>query len=153
MDAIDYKALLILQKDGRATWATLGSALHLTPPAVADRVRRLEETGVITGYAALLNPDTVGVGLTAFVSVSVASHSRRAAFLKLAGRTPEILECHHTAGDDDFLLKVRCRGTAELETLLTTTLKGAGGVARTRTVIVLSTEKETHALPLSGVDA
>ena len=50
MDAIDYKALLILQKDGRATWATLGSALHLTPPAVADRVRRLEETGVITGF-------------------------------------------------------------------------------------------------------
>lgn len=151
MDITDYKALSLLQQDGRATWASLATALGLTPPAAADRVRRLEESGVITGYAALLDARAIGVELTAFISVSLTSHIRRSAFLALVARSPEILECHHIAGDEDFLLKVRCRGTAELEALLTRKLKGAAGVARSRTVIVLSSEKETHAIPLEGV--
>jgi Lrp/AsnC family leucine-responsive transcriptional regulator len=107
----------------------------------------------ITGYTALLDPRRRGVTLTAFVSVSLTSQARRAAFLGLVARTPQILECHHIAGDDDFLLKVRCRDTAELEALLTSKLKGRGGAARSRTVIVLSSEKESHAVPLSPENA
>ena len=148
MDAIDSKALTVLQRDGRVTWASLGTALGLTPPAAADRVRRLEEDGVITGYSALVDPARVGVTLTAFVSVSLTTHARRAAFLGVVARTPEILECHHVAGDEDFLLKVRCRDTADLEALLTKKLKASAAVARTRTVIVLSSEKESYAVPV-----
>jgi len=145
------KALAVLQRDGRVTWSSLGEALGLTAPAAADRVRRLEEAGVVAGYTALLDAGSLGVDLTAFVSVSLSSHARRTAFLALIGRTPEILECHHIAGDEDFLLKVRCRGMGDLETLLTRKLKASGAVARSRTVVVLSTEKETHAVPLDGV--
>ena len=145
------KALAVLQRDGRVTWASLGEALGLTAPAAADRVHRLEEAGVVAGYTALVDARALGVDLTAFVSVSLSSHARRTAFLAMVARTAEILECHHIAGDEDFLLKVRCRGTGDLETLLTRKLKGSGAIARSRTVVVLSTEKETHAVPLDGV--
>ena len=152
MDAIDYKAVGLLQKDGRMTWSSLAEHLDLTPPAAADRVRRLEETGVITRYTAIVDHASLGTSLTAFIAVTLERHSHRAAFLKLVARLPQVLECHHTAGDDDFLLKVRCRGTDELETLLTERLKhGPTAVARTRTVIVLRTEKETLEVPLDGV--
>src|SRR6185503_14384638 len=115
MDTTDMKALAVLQKDGRVTWASLGEALGLTAPAAADRVHRLEEAGVVAGYTALVDARALGVDLTAFVSVSLSSHARRTAFLAMVARTTEILECHHIAGDEDFLLKVRCRGTGDLE--------------------------------------
>jgi Lrp/AsnC family leucine-responsive transcriptional regulator len=148
MDALDRKALPLLMKEGRITWADLGQALGLSAPAAADRVRKLEERGVIKSYTALLDADSLGYSLTAFVFVTMGDQRKRTAFHAGVKRLDQIVECHHVAGDDDFLLKVRCRGTRDLDRLLVEELKGKMGVARTRTTVVLDTVKETSAIPV-----
>ena len=151
LDALDSKALSILMDDARTTWADLAGKLDLSPPAAAERVRRLEERDVIRGYRAIANPAAIGYELLAFIYVTLAqSVDRRAAFLRMVARHPLVLECHHIAGDDDYVLKVRCRSISELENLLTVQLKRHSGVARTRTTIALATLKETTSLPVAG---
>lgn len=147
MDSLDAKALKFLMRSGRVTWAELGQLLGLSAPSAADRVRKLEETGVIRGYAALVDPASTGHPLTAFIFVSLASHRNRAAFLRAIEKREHVAECHHITGDDDYLLKVRCRDTQDLDHLLAE-LKDKIGVARTRTTIVLSTAKESVRVPI-----
>lgn len=149
MDAIDYKAIAVLQASGRESWAKLGETLGMTAPAAAERVRKLEEGGVIRGYAALVDAESVGAALTAFVAVTLDRPEHRKAFLKRVGKLAEVQECHHVAGDDDYLLKVRCRGPRDLDRVISEELKSVPGVGRTRTTIVLDTAKETPILPLS----
>jgi Lrp/AsnC family transcriptional regulator, leucine-responsive regulatory protein len=149
LDSLDRKALRSLSENGRATWAELGQALGLSAPSAADRARKLEQAGVIRGYAALVDAATVGYPLTAYISVSLASHRERTTFLRAIEKMEQVCECHHVAGDDDYLLKVRCRGTEDLDHLLTNELKERLGVARTRTTIVLSTAKESVRVPIA----
>ncbi len=152
MGSFDVKALKLLMRNGRASWAELGHLLGLSAPSAADRVRKLEQRGVIRGYAALVDPASVGYPLTAYVSVSLASHRNRAAFLRAISKMDQVVECHHVACEDDYLLKVRCRGTQDLDHLLATQLKDKLGVARTRTTIVLSTAKESVRVPIDAAD-
>ena len=149
MDTLDNKALKLLLRQGRATWAELGQHLGLSAPSAADRVRKLEEAKVITGYAALLDAASLGYPLTAFIFVTLASQRQRTAFLRAIAKMEQVSECHHIAGDDDYLLKVRCRTTADLDHLLAKELKDRLGVARTRTTIVLATAKETVQIPIA----
>jgi Lrp/AsnC family transcriptional regulator, leucine-responsive regulatory protein len=149
LDAFDTKALKILSRQGRVTWAELGQALGLSAPSAADRVRKLEEQGVIRGYAALLDPASVGYPLTAYVSVLLASHRQRPSFLRGIEKLEQVCECHHVSGDEDYLLKVRCRDAEDLDHLLVHQLKEKLGVARTRTTIVLSTAKESVRVPIA----
>ena len=148
MDPIDLDLHRRLQSDGRATWADLAAAVKLTPPAAAERVHKLIESGTVKRIAAILDPDAVGLPLLAFVSVTLARPRDRKAFLARVASAPEVLECHHVAGEHDFLLKLRCAGTAALDHLLIHTLKALDGVVRTHTTIVLGTLKEDHTLPL-----
>ena len=124
------------------SWTELAKSLSLSAPAVAERVKKLEARGVIAGYHARLSPDAIDASLLAFISVSVSSVKDREAFLKRVMLNPAILECHHTTGDDDFLLKVRVSGTAELEALLVDDLKRHAPGLRTRTTVALSRLKE-----------
>jgi Lrp/AsnC family transcriptional regulator, leucine-responsive regulatory protein len=149
LDALDRKALHLLMRQGRATWAELGQTLGLSAPSAADRVRKLEEAKVITGYAALLDPTSVGYPLTAFIFVTLANSRNRAVFLRAIAKMEQVSECHHIAGDDDYLLKVRCRTTADLDHLLAKELKDKLGIARTRTTIVLATAKESIQIPIA----
>jgi Lrp/AsnC family transcriptional regulator, leucine-responsive regulatory protein len=149
LDTLDRKALHLLMGQGRATWAELGQLLGLSAPSAADRVRKLEEAKVITGYAALLDPTAVGYPLTAFIFVTLANSRNRAAFLRAIAKMEQVSECHHIAGDDDYLLKVRCRTTADLDHLLAKELKDKLGIARTRTTIVLATAKESVQIPIA----
>jgi Lrp/AsnC family transcriptional regulator, leucine-responsive regulatory protein len=149
LDSLDRKALKLLSRQGRATWAELGQLLSLSAPSAADRVHKLEEQGVIRGYAALLDSASVGYPLTAYISVSLTSHRQRGSFLRGIEKIEQVCECHHVAGDDDYLLKVRCRGAEDLDHLLTKQLKEKLGVARTRTTIVLSTAKESVRVPVA----
>lgn len=151
MDATDYKLLGILMEHGRASWADLAEATGLSAPSVAERVRRLENRGAIHGYAALVDGSQVGAPLTALVAVTLAGPDSRTPFLRVVHDSVEIQECHHTAGDEDYVLKVRCAGTAELEHLVSDVLKGVPGVSRTRTTVVLSTAKDAVVLPLPAV--
>lgn len=151
-DALDLKALRHLQRSGRATWAELAGILGLSAPAAAERVHRLEERGAIRGYSALLAPAAAGCGLLAFIAVTLERPRHRAAFLARIQELPEVQECHHVAGDDDYLLKVRCRGARDLDRLLSEGIKALPGVARTRTTIALGTVKETTEMPLAPPD-
>ncbi|NER85068.1 MAG: Lrp/AsnC family transcriptional regulator, partial [Leptolyngbya sp. SIO1D8] len=126
----------------------LAAHLGLSAPAAADRVRKLEERGVIQRYVTQVDPYRLGYDLTAFISVTLEYSCDRDEFLRHVHAMAEIQECHHVTGDDDYLLKVRCQGTQGLEHLITAGLKQVPGVLRTRTTIVLSTVKETIALPL-----
>jgi Lrp/AsnC family transcriptional regulator, leucine-responsive regulatory protein len=153
MDAIDMKAVEHLQLAGRESWAALGMALGMTGPAAAERVRRLEADGVIRGYAALIDPESVGAALTAYVAVTLERPGNRAAFLRRIARLVEVQECHHVAGDYDYLLKVRCAGTADLDRVLTDELKSVSGVVSTRTTVVLRTLKESVIVPLPDLEA
>jgi Lrp/AsnC family leucine-responsive transcriptional regulator len=152
LNPLDIKALKLLMREGRATWADLGQRLGLSAPSAADRIHKLERRGVIRGYAALVDAASVGYPLTAYVSVSLASHRDRAAFLRGIEKMEQVSECHHVSGDDDYLLKVRCRGTLDLDHLLAKELKDKLGVARTRTTIVLSTAKESVRVPVAPED-
>jgi Lrp/AsnC family leucine-responsive transcriptional regulator len=150
MDTNDIKALRLLQHEGRASWSRLGELLGMTGPAAADRVRRLEEQGIIRGFTALIDPESVGLALTAFIALSLEKPAHRDAFLKRVQALPEIQECHHCTGEDDYLLKVRCRGVSDLYRLINTELKSLSGVLRTRTTIVMRTSKDSHAVALNA---
>ncbi len=153
INSIDSKIITRLMTHARTSWSDLGIMLGLSAPAAADRVRRLEERGVIMGYFAKISPEAVGCELGALISVSLSHPGGREEFLSLIHRLPEVQECHHVAGDEDYILKVRCRSTRDLERLITTELKAASCVTRTRTTVILSTVKETSLLPLSADEA
>ncbi|SDZ37438.1 Lrp/AsnC family transcriptional regulator, leucine-responsive regulatory protein [Evansella caseinilytica] len=142
------KIITLLMGKARMTWAELANEVGLSAPAVADRTHRLEEQGIIKGYGALIDPVRVGCECTAFVAVTLDHPQYRSPFLKKVNGIREIQECHHIAGDYDYLLKVRCRNTKDLDRVLSMELKEMDGISKTRTTIVLDTMKETHQVPL-----
>jgi Lrp/AsnC family leucine-responsive transcriptional regulator len=148
LDDLDRKILTRLMEDGRITWAQLAAEVGLSAPSVTERVRKLEKLGVIEGYAALVNPEVIGCGMLAFVAVELTDPNHHAEMLREAQATPEIQEYHIVAGDYDYLLKLRCRDSRELERLLRETVRSIAGVARTNSTIVMLTPKETCAVPL-----
>ena len=150
MDALDQKAVRALMRQGRTTWAELGKLLDLSAPAAAERVHRLEEREIIRGYTAVADPEALGYPLTAFVWVSLSGEQRRPGFLKGIAKLEEVAECHHVSGDDDYLLKIRCRSTSDLDRFLVRELKGRLGAARTGTTIVLVDRQGKHRGPDSG---
>ncbi len=103
---------------------------------------------MIRGYAALGDPIQLGCSVTAFVAVALERPEHRAPFAELIRELPEVQECHHIAGDFDYMLKVRCAALLDLERIVGEHIKGLAGVVRTRTTIALSAVKETPALPL-----
>ena len=148
MNTNDLKIIRRLMSNARATWAELGALIGLSAPAAAERVRKLEESGVIKGYAALIAPASIGCGLASLISLTIENPEYRPAIITKIGELAEILECHHVAGDVDYILKVRCFGTRDLERLISNEIKSFPGV-RTKTTVILSTIKETPVLPLS----
>lgn len=148
MDSLDLKALRSLMADGRVSWSDLANELGLSAPSSAERVHRMEQQGVIKGYAAIIDPSSVGSEVAAFVSLTLDHPRNRDAFISLVQDLPEVQECHHIAGDYDYLLKVRCRNTKDLDRVISIELKGLEGVTKTCTTIVLDTAKETPDVPL-----
>jgi Lrp/AsnC family transcriptional regulator, leucine-responsive regulatory protein len=151
VDSLDLQILDHLQTNGRTSQADIAKAIGLAPSGVLERIRKLEAKGVIHGYTARVDPKVLGLGMLAFVAVrsdEVASDDRIA--LALA-ETPEVLEVHHVAGEDCYLVKVRCRDAEHLGQLLRTRIGRIAGVRSTRTTIVLDTVKETSRLPIPRV--
>jgi Lrp/AsnC family leucine-responsive transcriptional regulator len=148
MDGFDLKIIVCLMNRARTSWAELGNMLGLSAPAAAERVHKLEEKGTIKGYAALVDPEALGYDKAAFISVTLDRPEHRQTFLQTMSEMPQILECHHVAGDDDYILKVRSKGTRGIEQLISEKIKAIPGVIKTRTTIILSTVKETPVLPL-----
>ena len=147
IDGIDRKILNILQTDARVSNVDLARQVGLAPSAVLERVRKLEERGIIHNYVTELNPAQLGFNLTAFVFVR--TQSCRTIDQVLAA-IPEVLEVHDVAGEDCYLLKVRTKDTEELGKLLREKLKPIPEIISTRTTVVLQTVKETIALPVGA---
>jgi Lrp/AsnC family leucine-responsive transcriptional regulator len=149
-DEIDLKILDVLQRKGRTRRNDLAEAVGLSLPAVSERLRKLEEQQIISGYHAVLNPKKCGKDITAFISVTVDSSKHYAQFLDHARSQDDILECHAVTGEGSHLLKVRTADTSSLEKLLSR-IQAWPGVASTRTSLVLSSAKETARLRLEGM--
>jgi Lrp/AsnC family transcriptional regulator, leucine-responsive regulatory protein len=148
LDPIDYRILDLLQRDARTTQVQIAAAVGLSQPSVADRIRKLEESGVVRGYVARLDPRRLGNDVRAFIGVRISHPRHHDAFAKRIQDIPEVLECHRVAGLDSYLLKVITRDTGALDDLISDTLRRLAGVTRTHTTIVLSSVKETSEVPL-----
>ncbi len=117
LDTLDHKILAELQTNARLSFAELGRRVSLSTPAVAERVRRLEDSGVITRYAALVDPAKVGLPVRAFIKITVPG-DRLPHFSALAQRIPEIRECHRVTGAESYILQVAVRDLPHLEAVI-----------------------------------
>lgn len=148
IDGIDEQILTILQNDARISNAEIARQIGLAPSAVLERLRKLEDRGVIVGYRTEIDPRSVEFGLTVFVAVKTSECGGDAEEALVA--IPEVLEVHDVAGEDSYLLKIRTKDTDALGRLLREKIKPIPNVLSTRTIVVLQTFKETNALPLEG---
>lgn len=142
IDDTDAILLDILQYNARTTQAELAKAVGLAPSAVLERLRKLESKGIIRDYVALIDPHVVDRGLLAFVAVRSSEHGPDMPSATELARIPEVLEVHHVAGDDCYLLKIRARDAEHLGQILRQQIAATPTVTSTRTTIVLETVKE-----------
>ena len=143
MDDIDRKIVEALKENGRESASEISRKVSLSIPATAERIRKLEENGILEQYTVKLNRQKMGFRLLAMVFVNVERTQDIENFRKSVVLCPEVIECHHMAGEYDYLLKVLCEDTAALEAFLSKRLKAIRGVAKTNTIVVLSTIKES----------
>ncbi len=150
LDRFDRSILSLLQGNARMANTELAERVGLSPSACLRRVQRLEKTGIIAGYVALLDPQAVGRNSTAFVEVTLQSQGEEAlaAFEQAASACPDVLECHLVAGDFDYLLRVAVAGTQEYERLHKGELSRLPHVMRLKTVFVLRTAVKRTDYPL-----
>lgn len=137
MDITDAKILEILQQDGRVSMKELGKRVSLTSPAVSERVKRLEENGVIKGYKAIVDPVKLGLNVSVIIHVGLKVSAHKA-FLTFVSEHPSVIECHHVTGNDCMTIKAIVADTLKLETLL----DEIQAIGSTRTEIILSTPME-----------
>ncbi|NIZ00497.1 Lrp/AsnC family transcriptional regulator [Thalassospira lucentensis] len=150
MDMIDRKLIDILQQDASLSYSVLGSKVGLSVSAVNDRVRKLRDQGIIKSYQVSVDPNAIGRALTAMVWLRTDPAKGNKKLVKSLIKEDEVLECHHMTGRFDFLLKLRLRDTAHLESFVTDTIKELGGILEVLPEIALSTAKETSFVPASA---
>lgn len=141
MDDIDRALIGALRRDARSSWAELGRAVGLSGPSVTERVSRLEQAGVITGYHATVDPAALGRSVAALVGVHLSDTSDQDVVAVALAELEEIEDCWFVAGDEGFLVKVRVADVTSLEGTLSR-LRRIRGIAHTRTTVVLSTKWE-----------
>ena len=151
IDNIDRKILNILQKNGRITNVDLASEIGLSPASTLERVRKLEDSGIIKSYHAKLDTNKLGLGIIAFIHVetrhasSLHVHQRKDIFESFIGNInnfDEIIECFHTTGSCDFILKITTRDTNSLQNLLVQKLGEIEEIEKIETMLILSTYKD-----------
>jgi DNA-binding Lrp family transcriptional regulator len=150
LDEYDLEILRILQGSARITNTALAKQVGMSPPSTLERVKKLEAKGVIEKYAAVVHSDTVGRGTVALVSVTLREHGLGPleALKSAITEFDEVLACWHTAGEEDFILKVVVEDMNAYEDFVTHRLSSLPHIGRIRTTFVLSTVKETTELPL-----
>ncbi|MCL5044164.1 MAG: Lrp/AsnC family transcriptional regulator [Deltaproteobacteria bacterium] len=147
LDQIDLQILASLQEHGRIPVVKLAEQVGLSAPSVVERIKKLEDGGIITGYHASLDAKKLGQDVTAFIGVSIADAKKISSFEATVPTLDDVLECHHVTGQHTMLLKVRTRDTSSLEELIRT-VRLIEGVARTETMVVLSTHTERTQLAI-----
>jgi Lrp/AsnC family transcriptional regulator, leucine-responsive regulatory protein len=144
-DGIDQQILSILREDGRASHALIAKTVGLSAPAVGERIRKLEQTGVIRGYQAVLSPEALGLAICAYVFIIPQPRNPGAKLVENLKSLPEIEELHAVAGNYSYIIKVRVASTQDLDAFLDR-LFVLEGIERTQTTMVLNTnlERPTH---------
>jgi Lrp/AsnC family leucine-responsive transcriptional regulator len=142
VEDLDRRIVDLLAKDGRISFTDLGKALGMSTSAVHQRVRRLEQRGVVKGYTAKLDHSALGQQMTAFISITPLDPAAPDDIPERLHAVPQIEECHSVAGDENYILKVRVGAPGDLEDLLAR-IRSAAGVS-TRTTVVLSTPYEAR---------
>jgi len=152
INTLDAHILSILQKNARVSNAEIARQVGLAPSAVFERIRKLEERGVIQGYSVRIDPHAVGLGLVAYTFVRSNDRPGGIQTAEKLAEIPEVLEVHHVAGEDCFLVKVRAADTEALGRLLRERLGKISTISSTRTTIVLESVKETTQLPIARAE-
>ena len=142
LDPIDYKLLDLLQQNARMTQLEMAAVVGLSQPAVAERMRKLEQEQIITGYSARVDGHKLGKDITAFIGVRIEHPKYNAGFGKRILEIPDVLECHRITGPDSYLLKVVTENTESLDRLISDLLRHIPGVTRTLTTVVTTSIKE-----------
>ncbi len=150
IDAVDRKILTILQKNARETNAQIGRTLKLAPSGILERIRKLEKKGIITGYHATIDAHKLGYSVTAFLFVKTNDLPGDTTTAQQLGEVAEVEEVHHIAGEDCFLVKMRCKSNDDLGRLLRDKIGSIPAVLSTRTSIVLQTVHEAGQLPIAA---
>lgn len=148
IDDMDRKIVTILQENGRIAAAEVARRVEMAPSAVFERIKKLEERGVIQGYTATVDPKAVCLNLLAFILVRADERMTDVEAGRQIAAIPGVLEVHHIAGEDCYLVKVRTKDTESLGRLLRERIGSIPFVRGTRTTIVLETVKETSQLPV-----
>jgi len=149
LDDISLKILKILQKKARIPNVEVARQVGMAPSAVLERIRKLENQGIIDGYEVRLNPQRFAKGLVAFVTAKIVKLVDETQVGDILSLIPEVQEVHYVAGDDAFLVKVRGIDPGELGRLIREKIKSIDGVCSTSTAIVFSTYKETAQIPIT----
>lgn len=154
LDASDIKILTLLQENGRITNARLAKEVGISPPAMLERVKRLEAAGVIRQYVTLLEREKTGFGLLVFTMISLSFHqiSSLHQVMDQLKELDEVLECYQITGDTDFLIKVAVKDMGSYTTFVNDRLSGIAGIQNIKTAFVLDTVKSTTALPLKAIE-
>jgi Lrp/AsnC family leucine-responsive transcriptional regulator len=142
VDSIDLKIINVLKENSRTTTSEISKKVNLSMPAVAERIRKMEQQDIIEKYTIKVNRDKINYKLLAFIFVNINKTENIEEFRRYINQFNSVLECHHVAGEDDYLLKVLVEDTKALEYFLSNTLKKNKGVFKSNTIIVLSSLKE-----------
>jgi len=145
LDDIDRQILDLLQRDARMTNAAIAAEVGLTAPSVFERVRKMEQRGVIQGYTINIDPAALGKSMTAFIRLTAAFDDRYDAGIKAISEDPDVLECYNVAGEDCLVLKIKCGSPSDLESLLGR-IRSRLTVQRSVTMIALRALKENAPL-------
>jgi len=148
LDETDLKILALKQADASVSNADLARQIGMAPSAALERVKKLEQKGVIQQYTARLSADMLGLRLLAFIFIKSSEGPGNANVAKQLAKIPDVLELHHIAGDDCYLLKVRASDPQSLIRLMREKMGKIPGILSTKTTIVLETLKETNQLPV-----
>ena len=145
MDVIDVKILEVLQENSRVSISELSRKVNLSLSAVSERLKKLENSNIISKYTVILDPKLLGKDLSVMISIGLESTSQTQAFLDFVETEPEILECHYITGEYDYMLKVTTTNTHTLEMIMNR-IKSFHGIKRTQTNVILSTTKQLHSV-------
>ena len=149
LDDVDLKILTLLQPNSYLSNVELSKKLGMAPSAVLERVKKLEQKGIITGYPTRINPEALNLNLLAFIFIKSSEGPGNATVAKQLAKFPEILELHHIAGEDCYIAKVRAKDPLSLVQFMRERFSKVKGITNTKTTIVLQTVKEDNHLPIS----
>jgi Lrp/AsnC family transcriptional regulator, leucine-responsive regulatory protein len=148
VDNIDVKILKLLQFNARMTVSEMAAKINLSIPAVSERLKKLESSGIIEQYTAILNAKKLNKSLTVIVFITLESSKYTDKFNQFVNAEDEIVECYYLAGDFDYVLKIITDNTLTLENILNK-IKGVSGIQKTRTIVTLSNIKNKHSITLN----